>query len=313
MKPIIDITNRQVSESGLPLGASLFCVFLTILFGANAVAMKISLTGLGPFTTAGMRFSVAALAIMVWALLTGKPLLVRNGQFKKLMVLGAVFFVQLSLFYLGMTRTTASHGTLIANLLPFVVMVLAHFFIRGDRIVLKKTLGLVFGFTGVIVLFSDTGASSEDMMVGDLCVLLAVVVWGINAVYTKRIIPAFHPVQITVFPMLMASPLFLFCGFLWDGGMVKTVNTEIIAALLYQTFVTASFGMVAWNSMIRKYGATSLHAFVFIMPLSGVFLGVTLLGEPVTFRLILAVVLVVTGLIVVNTTASVSKKGVVDG
>ncbi len=72
------------------------------------------------------------------------------------------------------------------------------------------------------------------------------------------------------------------------------------AAMLYQTLVTPAFGFVAWNTIIRKLGATALHSFVFIMPVSGVFLGVTLLGEPVTANLIYAIVLVVTGLIVVN-------------
>jgi drug/metabolite transporter (DMT)-like permease len=70
--------------------------------------------------------------------------------------------------------------------------------------------------------------------------------------------------------------------------------------MLYQTFVTASFGFVAWNTMIRRFGATALHSFVFIMPVSGVFLGVTLLGEPITANLIGSIVFVVTGLIVVN-------------
>ena len=292
------------NSSGLPLRASLLSIFLCILFGANAVAMKISLAGLGAFTTAGLRFSVAALTITLWAVLTGKPLVLKKGKVRPLIILGFVFFVQLSLFYLGMVRTMASHGTLIANVLPFVVMILAHVFIPGDRITLRKFSGLVVGFTGVMVLFADSSSYSSDIAVGDFCVLAAVLIWGGNAVYTKKIISGYHPIQVALYPMVVSSPLFFLCGLCWDEPMVSFVNFEVVLGLLYQTFVTASFGMVAWVTLIRKYGATSLHAFVYIMPLSGVLLGVTMLGEPVTKNLVVSAVLVVAGLIIINRNSS---------
>lgn len=299
MKSSSNLQGKSDNYS-LPLSASLYSVFLAILFGANAVTMKVSLAGLGPFTNAGLRFSVAALCILLWSTTVGIPLRVKKEHRGSLVLLGMVFFFQLSFFYFGMKKTTATHGTLIANLLPFVVMVLAHFFIPGDRVVLKKALGLVLGFFGILVLISDVGTAAAGNLTGDLFILAAVLIWGCNAVYTKRVIAHYHPVQITLYPMMIASVLFLLNGYFWDQPMVKTITPSVIAGLFYQTFVTASFGMVAWNTMIRKYGATSLHSFVFIMPLSGVLLGVLLLGEPLTLRLIASMILVVTGLIIVN-------------
>jgi drug/metabolite transporter (DMT)-like permease len=275
-------------------------MFLCILFGANAVAIKISLTGLGVFTTAGIRFGIAAIAIFLWALCTGRSLAVTKIQFRQLIILALFFVVQLTLFYFGQSKTTASHGTLIANVLPFIVMILAHYFIPGDRINLKKISGLVLGFAGVVLLFFDNIALTGDALQGDLLILLAVLVWGFHVVYIKNVIEGFHPIQITLYPMSMAAPLFLLAGFFFDGKMISFIDASIIKAMLYQTFVTASFGLVAWNTMIRRFGATALHSFVFIMPISGVFLGVTLLNEPVTANLIGAIILVVTGLLIVN-------------
>ena len=300
MKSSPDIQQGQSGDEGLPFSASLYSVFLSILFGLNAVTMKISLAGLGPFTNAGLRFSVAALSIGAWAIAVGTPLRVETKNRRKLVLLGFVFFCQLSFFYFGMVRTTATHGTLIANLLPFVVMVLAHFFIPGERIVPRKALGLLLGFTGILVLIADAAAVESGAFTGDLFILIAVLIWGGNAVYTKRVIANYHPVQITFYPMLVSSILFLLSAFIWDEPMVKMINRKVAAGMLYQTFVTASFGMVAWNGMIRKYGATSLHSFVFIMPLSGVLFGVLLLGEPVTLRLVFSMIMVVAGLVIVN-------------
>lgn len=289
-----------MSPHGLPLGASLFTIFLCGLFGANGVAIKISLTGLGVFTTAGVRFGIAAVVIFLYATCTGRPLAVRKNQVPQLIILALFFFVQLSLFYIGQNKTTASHATLIANVLPFFVMILAHYFIPGDTINLKKISGLVLGFAGVLLLFFDNVALTGDVLRGDLLILLAVLVWSCHVVYIKTIIDGFHPLQITLYPISLATPFFLLSGYLWDGEMVRFIDASIIKAMFYQTFITASFGMVAWNTLIRRFGPTALHSFVFIMPISGVFLGVTMLNEPLTTNLIGAILLVVTGLIVVN-------------
>lgn len=287
-------------EQGLPAGASLFTAFLCILFGANAVAIKFSLVGLGIYSSAGMRFGIASLVVFLWARFTGKSLAISRPQIIQLIPLGIIFWAQLTLFYTGLSKTTASHTTLIINVLPFVVMILAHFFIPGDRITLKKTSGLVLGFGGVLVLLADSVMLSGDVLLGDTFVLLAVLVWGCNGVYVKRIIAGYQPFQIAMYPMLMAVPGFVLCGFLLDDTMVHFVDGTIISSMLYQIFVTASFGMVAWSSMIKKYGATAVHSFVFIMPVSGVFFGIVLLKEPLTTNLVAAIILVTAGLIVVN-------------
>jgi drug/metabolite transporter (DMT)-like permease len=264
------------------------------------VAIKISLTGLGVFTTAGLRFGIAAVVIFFWAKLTGKPVRLTSHQLQLMLILGVIFYVQLSLFYLGLSRTTASHGTLIANILPFVVLVLAHFFIKEERISTKKVVGLVFGFCGVLLLLGDAGHMEQEVLRGDLFVLAAVMIWGGNAIYTKRIIGSFHPIQITLYPLAVAAPLFLVTALFFDQEMVRYVDASILGAMAYQTFVTASFGLIGWMMMIKRYGATTLHSFIFIMPISGVFFGVLILGEPLTKNLIGSILLVTVGLIVVN-------------
>jgi len=240
------------------------------------------------------------MVILLWALLTGKPVRVSFYQFKLMVILGLVFYVQLSLFYLGLSRTTASHGTLIANILPFVVLVLAHHFIEEEFISLKKVLGLVLGFCGVLLLLGDAGQLDREVLVGDLFVLSAVLIWGGNAIYTKRIIGSFHPSQITLYPVAISAPLFLLTALFLDREMVRYVDGSILTAMAYQAFVTASFGLIGWTMMIKRYGASTLHSFIFIMPISGVFFGVVMLGEPLTMGLIGSIVLVTVGLIIVN-------------
>jgi len=284
----------------LSLFAGIFTVCLCILFGANAVAIKISLSGLGVFTTAGLRFSLAAITIFIWALMTGKSFYIRAGQFRKLLVISILFTVQLSLFYLGLSKSNASRGTLLINFQPFMTLFLAHYFIPGDQITRRKILGILMGFAGVAFVFLEKKGITTDFKAGDLMILSAAFIWSCSAVYTKRIIHAFKPFHIVLYPMVFSVPFFFLEGFLWDPTMIAHVDGKVLCALLYQGLVTASFCFVAWTTLLQKYGAVALHSFIFIMPISGVVLGGWMLGEPITGNILIALVLIVSGILVVQ-------------
>ena len=291
-----DTPNNQ----DLPLLAAIFTSFLCIVFGANAVAIKMSLSGLGVFTTAGLRFGMAAFIIFFWAKITGRSFKIKKGQTQQLLIISVFFTFQLSLLYFGLNKTNASRGTLLINLQPFFVLFLAHYFIPGDKVTKKKIFGLFMGFVGMVFVFFGKKGIATDVQFGDFLILITAFLWACNTAYIKRVINAFDPFQIVLYPMIFSIPFFFLAGFIWDKTMIGHVNLKVLGSLLYQGLLTGSFGFVAWNNMLQKYGVVSLHSFIFIMPIAGVFLGGVVLGEPITFNILLALLLIVSGIVVVN-------------
>ncbi|MEA3360221.1 MAG: DMT family transporter [Thermodesulfobacteriota bacterium] len=294
------MTGKKPNNQELPLLSAIFTSILCICFGANAVAIKISLHGLGAFTTAGLRFSIAALAIFLWARITRRAFIIKEGQAHQLLIISLLFTLQLGFLYFGINITNASRGTLLINLQPFFVLFLAHYFIPGDQITKRRMLGLFMGFSGMALVFLDRKGVTTDIKTGDLMILITAFIWSCNTIYTKKIINSFDPFQIVLYPMIFSIPFFFLAGFLWDGTIIGHVDINILGSLLYQSLVSASFGFVAWNSMLQKYGAVSLHSFLFIMPISGVLLGGMVLGEPITSNILLSLVLIVSGILIVN-------------
>ncbi len=290
----------MLQNDDMTVRAAALTIFLCILFGANTVAIKLCLTGLGAFTAVGVRFFIAALAIYIWARLKKASLTLNRGQFGQMLILAAIFVVQLSCFYIGLGKTTASHGALISNVLPFIVLILAHYFIPGDTITLKKGIGITLGFVGVLFLFFDEQDLTGELKKGDLIVLMAVILWSSSAVYVKRIISGYNVAQITLYPIVFGTPFFFAGAFLWDPQMIGELTPTVIISLLYQAIVSASFGFIAWNSLLQRFGATALHSFIFIMPLAGVLFGVLILGETITPHLALSILCIVAGVIIVN-------------
>jgi drug/metabolite transporter (DMT)-like permease len=294
------MADQQPSNPELSLSAVVFTIFLCVLFGSNAVAVKIAFSGIGVFTSAAIRFGIASVAIFLWARLTGQTILVKKGQIHQVLIFSLLFTVQLSLFYLGLSKSNASRGTLLANLVPFFILFLAHFFIPGDRITKRKFFGILLGFAGVIFMFIDEEAIHAGFRTGDLIILCAVSIWSCATVYLKRIIDTFSPFQLVMYSTMFSVPLFLIAALLWDKEMIFQLNAPVIGAILYQSLITASFGFVAWNTMLKKYGAVSLHSFMFIMPIAGVTLGGLVLGEPITLKILLALAFIVFGILVVH-------------
>jgi drug/metabolite transporter (DMT)-like permease len=291
------MTSDNAEMTLLP---GVFIVFLTVIFGGNAVAIKLTLTGMGPMTTAGLRFGLAAAAIACWAHLTGRSFRIKPGQAFQLLIVSTAFTIQLCLFYLGLERTFASRGVLISNLLPFFVLFLSHRFIAGERITWKKMVGIVLGFAGVAFMFTGTQGVSGSFHLGDPIILAAVAVWSCNVVYTKRIINDYSPFHLVLYPMLFSVPVFLSIGFLWEGRMIYDMNLTVIGAYVYQSLISAAFGFVAWSTMLQRYGAGTLHSFVFIMPIAGVVCSGLVLNEPITPNLIVAMVFVAAGILLIH-------------
>ena len=273
-------------------------VFLSAAFGANAVAIKISVSGIGPFTAAGIRFFIASLAIFAWARATGRSFRLHRDQGVPILVLSVLFFFQISFLYLGINKTNASRAVLISNLQPFFVLFLAHFFIRDDRITVRKGLGLALGFTGVSLVFLEKEGVSEGFQLGDAVMVLSTFLWAAGTVYTKNLLYRLSPHFIVFYQMVLSVPFFILGGFLWDRPMIGTLNVEVVAAVLYQALVAAAFGFIAWNTLLQHHGAVILNSFNFIMPVAGVFLAWWVLREPLTVKILLALLFITAQMVV---------------
>jgi len=84
-----------------------------------------------------------------------------------------------------------------------------------------------------------------------------------------------------------------------EPGLVR-VTPLIAASLAYQTVWVAFITFLAWFWLIRNYPASRLVSFNFLTPIFGVIAGSVLLNEPITRKLLLTLLLVVTGIYLVN-------------
>jgi drug/metabolite transporter (DMT)-like permease len=294
------VNDTAQPDQKLSLLAAALAAFLCVLWGANTVAIKFSLSGLGPFTSAAVRFGISAGFLWAWAKMSGQSLKPAGGQLRPLLINSLLFFVQLSLVYVGFTMTSASRGALLTNLQPFFLLFLAHFFLAGDRITWLKLLGLILGFTGAACVLLDRYDNGSHLLAGDLLLLVSTFIWACSAAYTKHLVRSSSSIQIVFYQLLFSIPLFALGAPLWDAPMIVRIDFGIVAAIAFQVVLTTSFAFVAWTRLMQTYGAVALHSFVFMIPVSGVFMAAFVLDEPMTRMILLALVLITAGILTVQ-------------
>ena len=134
-------------------GAAL-ALLVSLLWGANPVAIKVGLADAPPIRLAWMRFVVGGVVIVVWAWATGRlrSFRLEPGEWRPLLVLGLLFTAQIGSMNVGTALTTAAHSAVLLNLYAVHTVVLAHFLIPGDRLTVSRALGVAVAYAGIVLL-----------------------------------------------------------------------------------------------------------------------------------------------------------------
>jgi len=102
----------------IDLRAAVLVILLAGLWGGNPIAIKLSLADAPPIRQAWMRFVLGGLTVLAWAWYSRMPLRIARQEVPPLLLLGALFTVQIGLMNLGVKYTSASNVAVLLNATP---------------------------------------------------------------------------------------------------------------------------------------------------------------------------------------------------
>ncbi len=262
--------------------AYVFVNLSCLMWASNFVLGRTLRDEIGPLMLTTSRVVVASLFLAVilgrsavkerllprqWALLIGMAF---TG------VLGFPF-----LLYRGLQLTTATDAVLINATGPLMTAVLAAILLR-ERLFPRHVLGGLITFFGVVLIVS--GGSFERLRqwhvnIGDLYILLAVVLWGLYSVISRRATRSHSVFSVTTISTWIGLPLFL--GAAAAGWQPAPTNWSwhLLLAVVYIGIFPSGVAFLSWNEGVRRVGANRAMVFYNMLPVYGSILGVVLLGE----------------------------------
>ena len=273
---------------------------LCMVWGLNAVAIKIANVGIDPIFGAGLRSVIATACLILWMRFKRIPLFA--GNLLDGIVVGLLFGVEFSILYPSLLYTTASSAWILLYTTPFFHAIGAHFFLKGDPLNWNKGIGMLLAFAGIIVLLSkDIRLPSNENLLGDFLAILAAVIWAITTIYIKRrLVGSVSHYHTLFYQTIFSIPVFFIASMLFRETPVHHVNALILFSLTFQGVIIAFVSYLLWFFLVHAYPASLLSAFTFLTPLFATLAGIVFLNEQLTVKLVVALIFVSLGIYIVN-------------
>lgn len=312
----MNTSTREVSEkSSHHILAYLGIYFAVIAWGASFVAARVLLTtetgnpvSLSPTILAAWRFSIASLFFVV-------PLsvaIVRRQlsvlQLAQMFFLGQVAFsLYFWLQYTGVQKTNASISSiLVVGLIPVVTAFLSQF-MGKEHLSLIKFGALLLGFLGVgiIVVEQQTQLTQgSDFLFGSLCLVGNAFAFATYSNLSKRWMQNISPLIMTGGTMLSGA---IGLGLLsltdpisnrW-GDIIRLDGSQWVA-LLFLSLGCSVIAYFVYNFALSKISASRVAVYIYFEPVVAVILGVTLLGERLSWQTLCGAVVIGASVVIVN-------------
>ncbi|MEC3861042.1 DMT family transporter [Mesobacterium sp. TK19101] len=272
---------------------------LGLVWGATFLVMELALRGIGPAWLAAGRIGFAGLlTLAIWWLRGARLFLGDATDWGTLAICGLLSTaLPFMLLTFGLQHVTSGFAGVSMAAVVLMVLPLAHFLIPGEKMTLRRTLGFVIGFAGILVLigpgaFAASGAEGE--VLGRLACLAAASCYAISSVLLRRL-PAIDPLGLTAMTFVIGSALVLPAAWLMEGPPPRTDAITLFWVVVLGMIPTAAANLLR-ILVIRSAGPVFMGLVNYMVPVASVLLGALILSEPLPPGLLSAMMLILAGM-----------------
>ena len=284
------------------------------LWGLNFIAMKFGLTGFPPLFLVGVRFLFVFFPACLWIKRPQVPL---KYLFWYSFFLGVgQYSFMFTALMMGMPAGIAS--VLLQSQVIFSLILAA--ILLNERITPIQIIGIIISVFGVLFLGGVFDAETTLPLLPFMLMILAAISFGTSNVRYRMIVDynnlrgeTTNSLQVLVWSSLFVPiPMFIISLILETPQVVfpaiRNLQAPALISLLYMVVLSTLVAYGLWGSLIGKYSSSKIAPFSLLVPLVGVLSAYLVLGESMSQRQILGIIITVSGLVFTNLGSLILKK-----
>jgi drug/metabolite transporter (DMT)-like permease len=281
---------------------TLLITSLCLIWGATWVVIKVGLIDAPPFYSAAFRFAVAALLLGVIVLARRRPWPARRGTVGWILLSGVfMYFGSYAAVYYAEQYINAALAAIIFSSFPFFVAIGAHFFLEGERLTALKVIGLVVGFSGIVVIFGDGLVRPSPQLWWAMLVMLgSPIASAVASIIVKRDLTREDPSTVNFLQMLVGVAVLFPFAFASEHLADLNWTPNLIGSVLFLGFLGSAYTFVVYYHLLKTIEATRMSLIAFATPVSAAVLGWIFLGEVLRLSSVIGALLVFAGIYIVN-------------
>jgi drug/metabolite transporter (DMT)-like permease len=273
-----------------------------LFWGTTYLAIRIGVQRVPPALFAGVRFIIAGALFLAYLRWRGYPMPKRQ-EWLHMAIVGISLLVMANGLVVWAEQWVPSGLTaVIIATLPFWSAGLESILPSGERLTLRKVVGILIGFAGVILLFApEMGDSLDNAYLKGVIVLIFVpFFWSAGSIYSKH-----HPIECP--PLVAAGTQTLIAGLvltaigtLFGEWSTFTLNWKGMAAIAYLIVFGSIVGYSSFIYALSKLPITTVSMYAYINPVIAVILGWLILDERLDWSVVTATAVVLLGVALVK-------------
>ena len=300
----------------------LVLILLWVIIGSTYIAIKIAIDTIPPFLMSGIRYvSSGTLLILVYILIPSQNnsygthvshrcklvSILNQKQWKEATIIGcALILGGQGLLAWGEHYLSSSVTALLFSTVPMWILLLGKI-IYGEKLKKLTVLGVITGTVGFVILifpslvaqFDTSNMKSE--FVGIIALVIAAISWSVGSLYSSKAdLPT--NVLISTGMTLFVGGIFLIVLSIAIGELqnfhLSAISMSSMTSLLYLITV-GSVGWAGFFWVLRNTSASLANTFAYVSPVVAVILGWAILSEAITPQIIIATVIIMTGVVLI--------------
>jgi drug/metabolite transporter (DMT)-like permease len=295
--------ERQLHRSMSPLEWTLL-VALSILWGGSFFFIGVAVRALPPFTLVAARVALAALVLHVVVLAAGQRMPADRRVWAAFFGMGLLNnLVPFSLLVWSQTHIASGLASILNATTPIFTVIVAHFLTSDERMTGGRLVGVAAGFAGVVLMIGPAALDGFGTdVLAQLAALGAACSYAFAGIFGRRFRRLGVPPLVTATGQVTASTIMLLpTALLVDQPWTLPVpGASVFAAMAGLALLSTALGYILYFRILATAGATNLLLVTFLIPVSAILLGVTILGERLDSRQVMGMGAIAVGLAAID-------------
>lgn len=267
------------------------------LWGSSFTFIKASLHGLTPGQLVLARLLLGTVVLLALAGLRRVPL--PRGTDLWGHVAAAALFGNVLPFLLlsyGERSTGAGLAGVLVGATPLLTLGIATAALPAERATTRKTVGLLLGFVGVVVVIGPW-SDATGTFAGRAACFGAALSYATGYVYVRRFLTprALAPLAAAA-SQLLAAAVLMGLALPFMAWHTPHFTGRVTLSILFLGLFSTGLAYVLYFRLINDIGATNASAVNYVVPVAAVVIGAVALGETVSWNLLAGGVIVLIGM-----------------
>ena len=273
-------------------------IILAIIWGSSFFNIKIATYSYEPITLALVRVIFASIPLLILCKLKKIKIEAFNKNWSWYALIGLLnIAIPFVLIAIGTSKINSYLAAILMSTTPLSGSILAHIFTTDEKLSFLKSLGVLIGFSGIVLLFFDKVIINDDNYLYALITILGSTFYCIGGLLTLKLRNKKNEnvtTSTTLWSVIFLLPFSLMLETPWNSS--PSLNSTL--SLLYLGVIATGLAWLIRFRILTVNGLVFQTQVAYLIPIFGIIFGYFLMDEIITWRVLASLVIILTGIFI---------------